>query len=474
MATPGVLSLQKLKKDVHVALKNWHVIDDKSEDPLSDLLLVQNLRRELGPQTPAVRRFSTNEVLLNALNQLGNQQPQAADILKKRFHDQQTLRNVSGQLPFSLDQIKHKQREAINQLANILYVLETEAREAYMARQESELEAKSYTQLFGVSKLTQRLLELLISDDSPWVVTLVGIGGIGKTSLANFTSRQAIRSMYYEEVVWLKIINSPRQVSLLNGPAGTFEQLVSQLSRKLLPALPANTLLQERLQQLRQLFKDQRYLVIVDNLELKEDTTYLLSQLITLASPSRFILTSRTQPAHHAGSLTITLPELSEADSVAFIRHYAEEIGFRQAASAPHDQLLPIYEVVGGNPFALKQLVNLAKNRPLPGLLASLREQPLRTGEAIYHHILRETWMTLSTEAKSVLTVMTLAADGGMDPEQIMALTGLTQVNVWPAIDELIGRSLLEIRSSNIWDRFYGIHRLTELFIHSLLNKNDL
>lgn len=468
------LSLTQLRKDVHAAFKHWHTVDAKTDHLLADLLLVQNKRHELEPQTPAARRLSTNQVLLDGLEQLEKQKPQAAALLKRRFHDQQTIRGVSQRLSLSEDQVKHKQREALAQISTILYALEMEARDAYKVRLESQLEAKSYTQLFGISNLSDRLLALLITDASPWVITLVGIGGIGKTSLANYTVRRAIHSLYYEEVIWLKIIHSAKYSHPLAGPEQTFQQLITQLSRRLLPALPNHTPYTQKLQQLQQLLKNQRYLIVVDNLELKEDTAYLLSELVTLAMPSQFLLTSRLPPADHAGSMTIRLPELSEADSIGLMRHYAGEIGFLQAANAPEEDLLPIFEVVGGNPFALKQLVNLAKVRPLPTLLASLRERPLQTGEAIYQHILKETWRTLSNDAKAVLTIMPLAADGGMDPEQILALSGLTQAQLWPAIDELNGRSLLEVRSSNIWERFYGIHRLTELFIHSLLNNDEL
>jgi hypothetical protein len=404
------------------------------------------------------------------LELLGKQQPQAADILKKRFLDQETVQRVGRQLGLSADQLKHKQRQALGLLADILYTLEMEARAAYITRQEGQLEAKSYSQLFGIEGLANGLLTLLTTAASPWVISLVGIGGIGKTSLANYVVRQAIRHLYYEEVLWLKIANQPMKSYPVAAPEQTFQHLITQISQKLLPTLPRETTFKERRQQLQQLFKSQCYLVVVDNLELEADTAYLLAELVTLAHPGRFLLTSRTPPVDHAGSLSISLPELSQADSLALIRHYAAEIGFTQVTAAGDDDLLPIYQVVGGNPFALKQIVNLARVRPLPALLASLRQRPLADGQAIYHYILRETWLTLSQEAKAVLAIMPLAAEGGMDPEQIAQLSELPEAKLWPAINELLGRSLLEVRSSHIWDRFYGIHRLTELFVRSLLD----
>lgn len=466
------LTLSPLKKDVHAALKHWHATDDKSEHLLAYLLLVQGQQRQLGLQTPAARRLATNAVLLAGLKHLEQQQPQAAQILKKRFHDRETIVRVSTLLGLSQDQVKHKQQDALQWLAEILLDMENQARAALMAQQSAQLEAQSYTRLFGVDGLSDKLLALLTTAVSPWVITLVGIGGIGKTSLANHTARRAIHYLYYDEVVWLKLNNQSQPRRPLN-PEQTFQRLVGQLGQELLPALSRSAAHEDVLRSLRPLLKNQAHLIIIDNLELPADTAYMLAELLTLAQPSRFLLTSRTPPADHAGSLFLTLPELSEADSLALIRHYAAEIGFTEVAAASQADLLPIYQVVGGNPFALKQLVNLGKRRPLPALLAALRERPLVEGEAIYQRILRETWLTLSHEAKAILSIMPLAAEGGMDPEQIAALSGLSEAQMWPAINELIGRSLLEIRSSRIWERFYGIHRLTELFVRSLLDGDD-
>lgn len=474
MQSSNDLSLSRLKTDVHAALKHWHTVDDKTGPLLADLLLVQSHYQELGPSTPTATRLATNKVLLTALELLEKQQPQAADILKKRFHDQETIQRVSQQFHLSVDQVKHQQRQALELLVNILYALEMAAREATITRQEGQLEAKSYTQLFGIDLLSERLLTLLTTDASPWVISLVGIGGIGKTSLANHVARQAIRRLYYEEVIWLKIANPSLKSHPLASPEQTFQHLITQLSQKLLPALPRDTSFPERRRQLLPLFKNQCYLIVVDNLELAADTAYLLAELVTLAQPSRFLLTSRTPPTDHAGSLSISLPELNQADTLALIRHYANEIGFTQAVTAVDEELLPIYQVVGGNPFAVKQIVNLAKVRPLPALLASLRQRPLTDGEAMYQYILRETWLTLSHDAKAVLAIMPLAAEGGMDPEQIARLSGLPEAQLWPAINELLGRSLLEVRSSHIWERYYGIHRLTELFVRSLLEDDGL
>ena len=467
------LLLDPLRKDIHVALKKWHTVEGSGNQPLAKLLLVQEIYRQQGETTSTSWRLAINKVLLTGIDKLRNRDSQAASILEKRFQDKETILHVSQQLKVTHDRVKHKQREALKLLAAIVQKMEVEARKSFILRQEQRLEAKSYSQLFGVDAESSSLLKYLTTPASPWVITLVGIGGIGKTSLANYAVRRAIYNLHYAEVIWVKITSPTQRPFLIVGPEQTFQHIMSQLCKRLLPALPSEMPFDDRRLELQKLLKSQTYLIIVDNLEWKADTSFLLAELMRMTNPSRFLLTSRTAPAAHVGALSLSLKELDMANSLALIRHYSQEIGFYQAAEASDEALVPIFEVVGGNPYALKQLVNLAKIRPLPTLLSALRERPLTNGKEIYHHILRETWITLSQASKSILTIMTLAAEGGMNPEQIMELSGLSEAQLWPAIDELIGRSLLEVRNSDNWSRFYGIHRLTELFVRSLIDDDD-
>lgn len=466
METVVDFSIETLAADIHTALKHWQTVQADSHSLLGYLYLVRKQRESIGLGTAAALRLATNQVLLAGLEELKKHDAQAATILQLRFLDKQKSSYVSHQLQISEDKVKRKQREGIQQLADILHAQEMIVREAHIQQLDSQLEAKSYTQLFGIDALSDDLLTKLELFQPPWVITLAGLGGIGKTSLANYTVRCAIRQFQFEDVVWLNVTNRQESTRPLFGPEKTFQQIIHNMSQQLLPALPAQTTLSERQQQIQQLIKAQRHLIIIDNLELKADTAFLLAQLVELANPSKFLLTSRTQPVHHAGTVTLPIPELSAAHSLRLIRHYAADIGFTEAATAQDGDLLPLYVAVGGNPFALKLLVSLATTRPLSQILHDIHAQQSPTGEEIYRHIFKEAWLMLSNEAKMLLTVMPLAADSGMDPEQMLSLSGLTKEQLWSAISELVGRSLLEVRGT-MWQRVYGIHRLTESFLRS-------
>ncbi|GJM40640.1 MAG: hypothetical protein DHS20C20_09220 [Ardenticatenaceae bacterium] len=460
----------QLKKDVHLALKHYHKIEEPPDNTLSNLVLVQATQEE---QNNPSKRFCINHILEEGITQLRFHQAEGAQILRKRFLDGKSIGEVNQEMAFkSTDRVKHKQSSALMELAQIIWGLEVAARNNLITTQKSKLFAKGYTELFGIKGLYQKLFAHLMAEGSPWVITLAGIGGIGKTTLANFTVRRVIEELHYHDVVWLKISDVADEERPY-PPQQIFEKLIAQLCQRMLPALSNQTSQTERLVHLQRLLKSQPFLIIIDDLELKENTAYLIKELVSLAAPSRFLLTSRIQPAPHAGSQSIILPELEEASSLALIRHYASEIGFSDAANAKNEDLLPIYKLVGGNPFSLKHLVNLALHRPLKSLLDSLSKRPLISGSEMYKHILHETWLSLSDDAKTVLAVMTLATDGGIDPELIAKFSGLSDANLWPAINELIGRSLLEVRSSTMWERSYGIHRLTELFLRSLMNGDN-
>ena len=162
----------------------------------------------------------------------------------------------------------------------------------------------------------------------------------------------------------------------------------------------------------------------------------------------------------------MSLDELSDVDAADLLRHQAQVIGLGDLAGAAEDDLKAIYEVTGGNPLALKLVVSLAAVMSLPQVLADLAQSRPGPIEDLYRHIYWESWRSLSEEAKSLLQAMPLIASSGALPQQIRAISELSENAFWPAVSELISRSLLEI-TGTIHERRYSIHRLTETFLRT-------
>jgi hypothetical protein len=294
------------------------------------------------------------------------------------------------------------------------------------------------------------------------VLLLTGIGGIGKTSLANIATREVIQQFHFQEVIWLRASATAGEGSDLPIHL-TPDSLLLHLGQQLCPHLPPTTPPRQQRAQLRQILKASPHLIILDNLEMELPADLLLL-LADLAAPSKFLLTARTQPTPQAGILNVPLPTLSLADVIRLVRYYAAEIELKEMSQATDEEIAAIYEEVGGNPLALKLVVNLAGVLPLSAVLHDLTRAQLGEVEALYRHIYWHTWHSLSDEGRALLKVMPLVSDSGGTPEQMLAMSELDERLFWTAVTELVRRCLLEVRGS-AQARRYGLHRLTESFL---------
>ena len=180
----------KLKKDIHAALKGWHTVGGTADDLLESLLIVQQ-RRLAGNSgdNPALLRQVTSAVLLEGIEEMAAHDAERAHILRLRFLDGKSIAEVSYMLDISEDSVNRRQREGIQNVTKIIHARETAARQTLAQTMEVHLPPATYTALFGVDELQQKLQWQLLHEESPGVVALVGIGGIGKTAVADKVTR---------------------------------------------------------------------------------------------------------------------------------------------------------------------------------------------------------------------------------------------------------------------------------------------
>jgi hypothetical protein len=439
------------------------------ENVLDSLLLTQcevdNLDLESGQRTsPLERRRATNRVLIQAIEELAEKDETEAKVLDARFVQGLIIRDVANRLYASTDQVNRWQRMAIKDLAQILYSRELTLREERYQRMESSLPAPPYTRLFGFDDMKRQGVQQLLVPEDAWVLTIVGIGGIGKTSLADAIVRDVLTHMRFDEVLWLRVSGQPMSGQPL-GPEELFEQLTLLMVERLLPDSPPLTL-DARSWQLRQVFSTRPHLVVVDNLETDENTTHILSAIREFIEPTKFVITSRSRPAVGASSFILCLEELEWQYAAELLRYHAQSIGLSELAEANDETIDAVFQVTGGNPLALKMVASLATVLPLPTVLRELGHGRSGPIEELYRNIYWRAWRTLSTDARSLLQAMPLVSDAGALPEQLVAISGLSETSLWPAVTELVSRSLLEVRGS-LNERRYGIHRLTDTFLRT-------
>jgi hypothetical protein len=460
---PLEVTRENLQPAVQAALSAWSRLDGTPQDWLEHLFLIQQRRASIPEELPVILRLATNELLHTSIEELALQDQASADILSMRFLERDKIQKVANHLHCSPDQVKRLQRKAIWALTDIILRKELMAREEQAQIIESLLMPPTYRALFGVETLLQELVSLLLAEDPP-IVAVTGIGGIGKTSLVDAAVRRLIRSFHFDKVVWLTVdpgANQPHRI-----PAHlTRERLSSQLAPVLCPYMPLQTPAAERDLQLRQVLKAFPYLIVIDNLEAEAEPS-LLNYLHALAGASKFLLTSRIRPMSEAGISNFPIPELAVEDALQLIRDQAAAIAAHDLNTLSDEELLPIYEHVGGNPLAMKLIVGLSHDLSLPDILSDLRQVQTQQIEEMYQHIYWKAWRTLTPEARALLEVMPMAAGSGMAQNQLQAVSRLESKELLRAIQELSQRSLLEVRGTTL-ERRYAIHGLTRTFLHS-------
>ncbi len=459
-----LFSREQLAKNIHKALRAWRSIGGNPEDLLESLQLVQTRRAALaGGDSPSRKRLATNAVLLEGIETLEPHDQTGAQVLRLRFPENDTITAVANKLNVSEHTVSRMQKAAITQLSQIIYDREMALREQRAQEWEAHLPPAEYTQLFGISDAQAQLTAHLLAPKIPWVIALVGLGGIGKTALADAVTRRVIREFVFDKAIWLRA--EPRT---MNGRflsyEHTYDAIISELAQKLFPQTAASLPPDQRLVQVRQALKVRPHLIVIDNLE--TDASHLLAHLNDLADPSKFLLTSRARPGKQARTFNFSLNELSLSDALSLIRHHAQEIGITAMTGANDDDITAIYNAVGGNPLALKLVVSQLDVLPLPQILADLEQGRQGPIEDLYKHIYWQTWQILSREARDLLQAMPLVSESGAQPDYLQTISGLSAGQLWPAIQELRRRSLLEVRGT-LQEKQYGIHRLTETFLRT-------
>lgn len=460
------LTDEEFYQAVLAALGKWHRLEGAEKDRLEFLSIVRQKQRALAPNNePALLRQAVNEILQQAIDQLAFQDKQGAEVLTARFSDGKTIREVARALNLSPDQTNRQQQTAIKGLVHILKSQELAAQQQLIRQQEGLLPPENYQQLFGFEELVAEVGDKLLSPEAPWLLCIAGMGGIGKTALANYLVRSMIRRRRFEQVVWITIENHTMSGGVY-PPDLLVEKAFLELAASLWPQEITNDNSTTRKARIYRRLAERPYLIIFDNLESPQGTELLLEQLAGLANPSKFLLTSRARSKKDLSVYTRSIDEIGQTDALALIRNQAAVTGLEELAKAGDDQLLPLFEVVGGNPLALKLSVSLAGIYTLSQILDALRRSRPGDIEDMYRHIYMNAWRSLSQKAQELLQAMPLVGDAGAQPEHLQVISGLDERALYRAIEELIARSLLEVRGT-VWERRYGIHRLTETFLRT-------
>ncbi|MBN1139586.1 MAG: hypothetical protein JXM73_23620 [Anaerolineae bacterium] len=301
--------------------------------------------------------------------------------------------------------------------------------------------------------------QALRPDARPNLVSIDGIGGIGKTALAlevayeclqaSVNEPQAEEIATFDGFIWTTVRD--RELGLkavFDSIARTLDYLgILQLS------------VEEKQFAVRRLLRARRYLMIVDNFDLTSDGS-LEDFVLQLPEPSRALITTRDRTLSEARMFTLT--GLDELEALTLMRSEGRRLGLEGVEHAEKDQLLRLYQSTSGAPLSIKWAVGQIKQKrqSLTTVLSTLREAK----ESIFDNVFTSSWRLLSGDARKALLIMSLFATAA-SRQALQAVSDLPISVLDRAIEQLVDMSLIETTAAlERKRRCYNLHPLTRAY----------
>lgn len=379
------------------------------------------------------------------------------------------VEDLAAAVPVNVRTFRRRVRNGEQRLVEQLQQLElAEHHRLHHIRLSRHLPPPEYVQLFGVDNFKRELAGLLRRQSGPDLVSIEGLGGIGKTALARAVAFELAEHSDLEGIAWVSArqtwLNDQGAIEATADAATSLADIVSRLATQLGFTELAGLGVEAKLERLAPFLRSTRYLIIIDNLESVSDVELLLPALTPLTRPTRFLLTSRQALSHYPSVTRFPVQPLSFQDSQALVESELRRHG--RATSLRQEDMASLYEVIGGMPLALKLIAAQMSHWPLAILLENLRKARHRVPEQLYTFIYRCSWMVLRDQARQLLLSLLPLAPDGEDIEWLRLMSFLSPDDFSEALAQLLDYSLLEVAGPADSPR-YRLHRLTTTFLQT-------
>lgn len=245
----------------------------------------------------------------------------------------------------------------------------------------NNLPTPTYTTFVGRQAEVNRLLELLSPHHAAHLISIDGIGGVGKTALVLEVAYRCLRAStgespnhrvpVFDAIVFVSAkqeVLTPGGILARTHTQRTLQDIFREAGNTLDRGGVTRVTLEEQPAYVRQVLADQNTLLIVDNLETMEDKQGVMGFLYDLPPQVKVIITTRERALLYA---PIRLENLPQDDGLQLIQHEAADKGL----TLDHEQALAIYQRTGGVPAAMIYAVGqMAAGYSLETMLLHLAE----------------------------------------------------------------------------------------------------
>jgi hypothetical protein len=461
---PSELPADTLQMEIHAALRA--LIHPHSRPDFSGL---QALLPHVLPKESSLSAQCIRTVLEQGLERVKTDHPDAYSLLRERFWEGRSMQELSLHEGRSSSGLYAMQSQALQHLAKAMRTLEKEAasnRSEAINLRCRNLPPAPFQRLFGFEEPLAQLDRWLSDPRGPAIISIEGLGGLGKTALAYAAVREALGSGAWADAAWVSAMDRPfflweaPDTPPPLDPDRMIEQIAGQLG---LPENPADPSSESRRAAIRALLSEKPYLIVLEDLEPEHRPKDFLPNLLPPTGQTRFLLTSRQRLPLLSGCANLFLHELPHEACIAIMQYEARE---RKLQISPED-MEKVFSLVGGNPMALKLVIGQAASLPLHRVLENLVPAAKGTPAGIIlQQIYRHSWKLLLPGARQVLFAMERFSPSGTSYEELQQATELGSKELDSALQQLITHSLVVYDPAPI-DK-YRIHRLTYIFLWTL------
>jgi hypothetical protein len=363
---------------------------------------------------------------------------------------QQFRRRINSGLAFVVDHLRRMERQALEKRPQV----------------NPNLPIPDYSHLIAVQSYVDKLNNAINQPDGAFMVSLEGLGGIGKTALARAFVSDPLTEEKWKRILWVsarqEYLSNLGTIQPLSGNAATLDDVTARLADQLGVSHLASKNIPERLEGLQAALNMEPTLVVVDNLESVEEYEQLIPSLAKLNGKTRFLITTRQTLRQFPYVFCIPLGELKNQDAFELVSSETHRLG--KPGIVNQETFDQLYELVGGIPLAIKLVAAQVMIRPLEQIISGFRQAKAGM-DNLYRYLYWEAWQLLAENTRHLMLSFLASDPEGEDLEFIHLMSGLED-QFYPSLQELDQFSLLEI-SGDVHQPRYRLHRLTITFLQT-------
>lgn len=252
-------------------------------------------------------------------------------------------------------QFRRRLNQGLSYLVDLLRKNELSV-ETHQNLSSRNLPLPDFTRLVGVQPILEQLSNILNHQDGPRLVSVEGIGGIGKTAAVRAFVSLPETTALWKNILWVSArqiaLDDSGRLSTVPNAASTLEDITNRLADQMGINSLASKTRAEKMERLQAALNLQPSLVVIDNLETVDDSSELVPALAKLAGNSKFLITSRQTLRSFPFVHVVQMSELDGKSSFELLE--IEESRRGRESGVQKEEFDDLYSVIGGIPLAIK------------------------------------------------------------------------------------------------------------------------